>query len=650
MRAQDDLYRHVNGVWLDTVQIPADQSMYGAFIQLRDEAEEAARMLVEEVASAAAEPGTPAQLIGDLYRSFMNTDVVEARGVDVLGEYLGAIAAVGTVTDLFSLIGRFERDGISGLFHFYVDTDPADPTRYTVNLLQGGLGLPDESYYRDQQYAAIRDAYTAHLAAMLQLGGEAPSPSDTGDQEGSTSASAATTVLRLETELAAQHWDRVRSRDRDQTNNPHSRVELDALLPAEWWSAWLTGMQASPAVLDHVIVRQPSFFAALPGLLTEQRLPEWKVWLTWKLFHSMAPVGPQRLVEENFAFYGRILSGTPELRERWKRGVGLVEASVGEALGELYVGRHFPPASKQRMDELVAALIAAYRQEISRLPWMSDATKQKALEKLAAFTPKVGYPPRWRDYSALVVRPDDLVGNACRAAAFELDRQLAKIGSPVDRDEWFMTPQTVNAYYNPGMNEIVFPAAILQPPFFDADADDATNFGGIGAVIGHEIGHGFDDQGSKYDGTGKKQDWWTADDRAAFEELTAKLIAQYQQLEPAQVPGHSVNGALTVGENIGDLGGLGIAYQAWKLVLDGAEAPVTAGRPAAQRLFLSWAMIWRAKGRDEEVLRRLATDPHSPPEFRCNQVARNLDEFYEAFDVQPGDGLWLDPADRVRIW
>ncbi|MEO5833943.1 MAG: M13-type metalloendopeptidase [Nakamurella sp.] len=640
VRPQDDLFRFVNGAWLDATDIPSDQSMTGAFVRLRDEAEEASRGLVEEAAAIAdAAPGTPTQLIGDLYRSFMDVERVEKVGADAIADQLAQVSAIQDLPDFFEVLGRLERDGVSGLFRFYVDTDPGRPDRYTVNLLQGGLGLPDESFYRDDQYAAIRDAYRVHLARMSELA----SPAQAG-------ADAAATVYALDEDIAAGHWDRVRTRDSDQTFNPTERAELDILWPAAWWDAWLAGVGADPAVFEHTIVRQPSFFTAVAPLLTVERLTEWKVWLAWRVVHSAAPMGPQAVVEENFDFYGRTLSGTPELRERWKRGVGLVEGAVGEALGRIYVQRYFPASSKSRMDELVRHLIAAYRQEIDRLGWMSETTKARALEKLAAFNPKIGYPAQWRDYSTLVVRPDDLAGNARRAASFELDRELAKIGSPVDRDEWFMTPQTVNAYYNPGMNEIVFPAAILQPPFFDADADDATNFGAIGAVIGHEIGHGFDDQGSKYDGTGAKKDWWTEDDRAAFDGLTQRLIAQYSELEPAQVPGNRVNGALTVGENIGDLGGLGIAYQAWLMAQENRPTPDVDGIPARQRLFLSWAMAWRAKGRDEEVLRRLALDPHAPPEFRCNQVVRNLDEFYTAFDVQPGDGLWLDPAERVRIW
>jgi putative endopeptidase len=450
--------------------------------------------------------------------------------------------------------------------------------------------------------------------------------------------------------VAAGHWDRVRSRDSSQTYNPKDRAGLDALLPGPLWDAWLDGLGADPSVLDQVVVRQPDYFTALAALLTPDHLPAWRAWLSWQIVRSLAPLGPAELVEKNFDFYGRTLSGTPELRERWKRGVGFVEMAANEAVGRLYVERHFPPESKRRMDELVANLLAAYRTEIGKLPWMGEQTRARALEKLDAFTPKIGYPARWRDYTALTVAADDLIGNAARAAAFELDRELGKLGGPVDRDEWFMSPQTVNAYYNPGMNEIVFPAAILQPPFFDPEADDAVNYGGIGAVIGHEIGHGFDDQGSKYDGRGALQDWWTPADRAAFEQLTGRLIDQYSALEPKNTPGHHVNGALTIGENIGDVGGLGIAYQAWRISLGDQPAPVIDGLTGAQRFFRSWATVWRLKMREAEQVRMLSIDPHSPAEFRCNQVVRNIAEFHEAFDTRPTDGLWLDEQDRVRIW
>ena len=641
VRVQDDLFRYVNGDWLATAVIPDDRSMDGAFYHLRDGAEADSRTIVEEAAAeaaAGAEPGSPAQLIGDLFRSFTDTDTVETHGLGPVTEQLMHIDDVTDAGSLFRVLGRLRREGVGGPFLIDVDSDPAEPDRYVLNLYQAGIGLPDESYYSAEQHGPVRDAYTKFLPQILALAGLP----DTQDKAGR--------IYELESLLAAGHWDRVRSRDSSQTFNPLDRAGLDALLPAQLWDAWLSGMQAPPTLLEQVVVRQPDYLVTLAGLLTPERMPAWKDWLAWQIVRSAAPFSTAELVEKNFDFYGRTLSGVPQLRERWKRAVAFVEGAAGEALGRLYVEKHFPPAAKHRMDQLVANLLEAYRRNISALSWMSEDTKARALDKLTAFTPKIGYPDEWRDYSKLVVRADDLAGNARRAAAFDLDRQLDKIGKPVDRLEWFMSPQTVNAYYNPGMNEIVFPAAILQPPFFDLEADDAVNYGAIGAVIGHEIGHGFDDQGSKYDGRGALHDWWTTADREAFEVLTKKLIDQYSALELAQLPGNFVNGALTVGENIGDLGGLGIAYQAWRISLDGREAEVIDGRTGAQRFFWSWATAWQSKIRDAEALRLLSIDPHSPAEFRCNQVVRNLDEFYAAFDVQPGDGLWLDPADRVRIW
>ena len=639
VRAQDDLFRHVNAAWLAETEIPEDKSTYGSFHELVDAAEIAVREIIEDASKAGNDvAGSPAQLIGDLYRSFMDVDAVEARGAEPARTHLAAITAVTGIEDFLLLCGRLQRVGTGALPGWYVDSDPDQPDRYTVRFHQSGLGLPDESYYRGEEHAEIRQKYVAHIARLLTLAGI-----DDADE-------IAADVMALETAIAATHWDRVRTRDVSQTHNPMGPEELAQLWPQPWWNSWLAGLQAPAGMLDHVIVGEPSFFSGVAELLDMQRLQQWKRWLIWKAVHAAAPYCSSDLVEENFDFYGRTLSGTPQLRERWKRGVSMVQGAVGEAVGALYVERHFPPAAKQRMDVLVANLLRAYEQEINQLPWMSAQTKARALEKLQSFNPKIGYPVRWRNYSSLLATPDDLLGNIERAEEFEVNRELAKLGSPVDRDEWFMTPQTVNAYYNPGMNEIVFPAAILSPPFFDFEADDATNYGGIGAVIGHEIGHGFDDQGSKYDGSGALNDWWTDADRAAFEALTSKLIAQFSALTPAEAPGHHVNGALTVGENIGDLGGLGIAYQAWLISLGDRRPEVIDGLTGAQRLFASWASVWRTKARPEEVLQRLTTDPHSPPEFRCNQVVRNLDEFYTAYDVQPSDGLWLDPAQRVRIW
>ena len=641
VRVQDDLFRHVNGQWLATDAIPADQSTYGAFHEMRDASEEVCRQIIEELAAKSRPPGTPEQLIGDLFASFLDEAGVESKGGDPVRRQLRRLDGVTTIAEFLTLVGEFQREGVSGAFGFAADTDPDAPDRYTIVFYQGGLGLPDQSYYSDEQYADIRTAYREHVAKMLTLAGV----SDSGP--------AADSAIALETELSQAHWDRVRSRDTSLTHNPMGRAELADLLSGEALQAWLDGLAISNGpddLLDHVIVMQPPYLSALRELLTDERLPQWKDWLTWKVVHSTAPLLSKAFVEENFDFYGRTLSGTPELRPRWKRGVAMVESAVGEALGRIYVDRTFPPEAKHRMDELVDYLLQAYRRNISQLPWMSPETKQRALQKLSLFTPKVGYPPKFRDYAGLVITRDDLVGNSQRAASMELDRDLAKIGAPVDRDEWFMTPQTVNAYYNPGMNEIVFPAAILRPPFFDPEADDALNFGGIGAVIGHEIGHGFDDQGSKYDGTGALKDWWTQADREAFDALAGKLIAQYAELSPEGADGKQINGALTIGENIGDLGGLGIAYQAWLISLGDKEPEAIDGETGAQRLFLNWARDWRTQARPAETLRRLAVDPHSPPEFRCNQVVRNLDEFHKAFDVTESDAMWLDPADRVRIW
>jgi putative endopeptidase len=461
-------------------------------------------------------------------------------------------------------------------------------------------------------------------------------------------------IVALESKLAAVHWDVVKRRDADLTYNLRTFAELPAEAPGFDWAGWVTalgadfsGNRGQPAEL---VVRQPDYLTEFAALWAGEDIEDWKRWARWRLIHARAFLLTDALVAEDFAFYGARLSGTESIRDRWKRGVSVVENLMGDALGKLYVERHFPPGAKARMDELVANLREAYRVSINQLDWMTPDTRQRALAKLDKFTAKIGYPAKWRDYSKLVIERDDLYGNYRRGYAVSSARELAKLGGPVDRDEWFMTPQTVNAYYNPGMNEIVFPAAILQPPFFDAEADDAANYGGIGAVIGHEIGHGFDDQGAKYDGDGNLVDWWTDEDRTEFGVRTKALIEQYDEYAPKGLDGHHVNGAFTVGENIGDLGGLSIALLAYQLSLDGRPAPVIDGLTGVQRVFFGWAQVWRTKSRDAEAIRRLAVDPHSPPEFRCNGVIRNMDAFYEAFDVAEDDDLYLDPQRRVRIW
>ncbi|WP_353828757.1 M13 family metallopeptidase [Agromyces sp. SYSU T0242] len=642
VRPQDDLFRHVNGRWIERTEIPADKARYGSFIVLHEEAEQAVREILEE--SATAEPGTEARKVGDLYSSFMNEERAEMLGSTPIAGQLVEASLPGDVAQLLEAIGSLERQGVSGFAQLFVDNDPGDPERYLVFVEQGGIGLPDESYFREERFAPIREKYLAHLERMFGLAGlQDP-------------AERAKRVFDLETEIAAGHWTNVESRDSRKTYNltPWSELLESAAVDLDLWR---DAMGVPDGAFAELVVRQPSFVERVGALLTADRLPAWRDWLAWQVIRSSAPYLSSDFVEANFDFYGRTLTGTPEMRERWKRGVSFVEGAMGEAVGRIYVERHFPPAAKQAMDELVANLEEAYRESIAELDWMGEETRERALEKLRKFTPKIGYPVKWRDYSTLEVDAADLIGNVRASAEFEFHRQLGKIGSPIDRDEWFMTPQTINAYYNPGFNEIVFPAAILQYPFFVADRDPAANYGAIGAVIGHEIGHGFDDQGSRFDGDGRLIDWWTEDDRAAFEDRTKALIDQYDVLVPVQLaasdgdgdPAH-VNGALTIGENIGDLGGLAIAWKAYLLSLDGEEAPVIDGLTGAQRFFLSWAQAWQMKGRDAEVERLLAIDPHSPNEFRCNQIVRNIDEFYTGFEVTPDDALWLEPSERVRIW
>ncbi|MCR6689554.1 M13 family metallopeptidase [Cellulomonas sp.] len=645
VRPQDDLYRHVNGRWIAQHVIPADRAMDGTFRTLHDAAEAQVREIIADLGAQAGDGTGAGAKVGAVFASFMDTDAIEAAGLAPLRTDLALVEAATTQAELTGALGALQRTGAGGAFGFWVDNDADDPERYVVYLHQGGLGLPDEAYYRDEQYAHLLAAYGPHVARMLLLAQVA------ADQEEADRL--AGLVVGLETRLAAAHWDVVKDRDADLTYNPTTLAELAERAPGFDWHAWALALGAPEGSLDHLVVREPDFADAFARLWADEPLETWRAWLSYHVVSDRAPYLTQELVEANFAFYGRTLTGAQELRDRWKRGVSLVQGVLGEAVGEVYVERHFPPSHKERMDALVGYLVEAYRESITELDWMSEETRAKALAKLDAFTPKIGYPVRWRDYSALRVDAGDLLGNVRAANVFELERELGKIGRPIDRDEWFMTPQTVNAYYNPGMNEIVFPAAILQPPFFDADADDAVNFGAIGAVIGHEIGHGFDDQGSKYDGAGRLEDWWTADDRAEFERRTRALVAQYDAFSPAQLDGtHHVNGELTIGENIGDLGGLSIALRAYRIALGHAleDAPVIDGLSAAQRFFLGWAQAWRTKGRDEEVARRLATDPHAPDEFRCNGVVSNVPEFYTAFDVQPTDALYVAPEDRVRIW
>ena len=635
VRPQDDLFRHYNGRWMREYEMPADRSSDGIFRKLHDEAEAQVRQIIE-TATGAGE----AQKIGDLYKSFMDTDAIKARGISPIVDDLAAIDAIRNLQEFITVMARLEMRGIGGIFGAAIYPDAMDSNTNILYIGQGGLSLPDESYYREEQFASIREAFLDHVAKMCALVGIKDGPS------------LATKILALETEIATHHWDQVKDRDATLTYNKYSRAELETLAPHFLFDTWATHAKVPAKAFESLVVCEPSFFESVSAILAhfDTQRDSWIAWLKLNLVSASAAFLTDDIVLQNFEFYAKTLSGTPQIRDRWKRAVSVTQGALGEAIGKVYVEKHFPARAKEEMKVLVDYLLEAYRLSILELPWMSDVTKQKALEKLQKFTPKIGYPDKWRDYSTLAISADDLIGNLWRIAEFDHAYAIAKIGAPVDRDEWHMTPQTVNAYYNPLANEIVFPAAILQPPFFDLDADMAANYGGIGATIGHEIGHGFDDQGSKYDGDGNMVDWWTNEDRAKFEELTSVLVQQFDALSPESTPDIHVNGAFTLGENIGDLGGLAIAYKAYQLALKGAQSPVIDGFTGDQRFFLSYAHSWRNKNRPEEVRRRIAIDPHSPDEFRCNQIVRNVQEFYDAFALTEADQLWLAPSERVRIW
>jgi putative endopeptidase len=634
VRPQDDLFRSVNGKWLKESVIPADRPASGAFNQLQDRSEEHVRAIIDDAAKN--KDSADAQKINDLYASFMDEARANKLGLAPIQSELDAVAAIKDKAGLIRELAALQRAGVPGLFGIFVRTDSKRSDQYIAYIEQGGLGLPDESYYRESKYDRIRTAYITHVEKMLALA-KVPQPQG-----------AAARIMAIETAVAKAHWDKVQTRDADKTYNKFSRTQVTSLANGLDLDPWFDGVGGKE--IQEAVVREPSFLADLARTVGKFSIDDWKTYLAWHVINTRAPLLSEPFVMEDFEFNGKTLTGTPEIQPRWKRGVALVEGALGQAVGRLYVAKHFPPEAKEKMKRLVANLIEAYRVDIQTLDWMSAETKVKALEKLSKFTPKIGYPDKWRDYSKLQVKRDDLVGNQRRAAEFALDFQLGKLGKPVDRTEWGMTPQTVNAYYNPGMNEIVFPAAILQPPFFDLNSDDAVNYGGIGAVIGHEIGHGFDDQGAKFDGNGNLKDWWTAADKREFQKRTRALIEQYNAFEPQQLPGSHVNGALTIGENIGDLGGVTIAHKAYMISLQGKDAPVIDGLTGPQRLFIGWAQVWRRKSRDAAMSRQLATDPHSPAEFRCNGVVRNLTEFYDALGVKEGDKLWLPAKDRVRIW
>ena len=639
VRAQDDLYRHVNGSWLKTTEIPADKSNYGSFTKLADDAQAQLKTIIETAAASQNAPGSEAQKVGDFYNSYMNEAKREELGLKPVEPYFAEIDALKDKSALAAWFGKAQRDGVSTPIAMFINNDEKDTSQYISYFYQSGLGLPDRDFYdakkkSDEKSQAIRAAYLKHIETMFALAGQ------------KDPAAVATRIYALEEKIAMGQWDRVSNRDPQKTYNKVETGKLNTLTAHFDWSAFVNGLGLANA--SHVVVAQPTYLTALGDVIKSGSMEDWKLYAKWRVLSGAAPVLAKAFDDENFNFYSKTLRGVQEQQPRWKRAVQTIDGAIGEAVGKIYVEKHFPPEAKAKMEKLVQNLLVAFGQGIDGLEWMSADTKKAAHEKLGKFTYKIGYPDKWRDYSALNISADDLVGNIVRATQFEYDRNLNKLGKPIDRSEWFMTPQTVNAYYNPPMNEIVFPAAILQPPFFDMNADDAVNYGGIGAVIGHEIGHGFDDQGSQYDGDGNLRNWWTEQDLAEFKARTGKLVAQYNGFEP--LPGKHVNGELTLGENIGDLGGLTIAYKAYQLSLAGQPAPVLDNQSGDQRFFMGWAQVWARKYRDEELNQRLVTDPHSPSEYRCNGIVRNMPEFYAAFDVKEGDALFLKPEERVKIW
>ncbi|PAU68320.1 M13 family metallopeptidase [Bifidobacterium criceti] len=669
----DDLFRYVNGPWIDTYALPDDRSRFGSFDRLAENAESQIRDILESDADEAVKSKA-------LYRSFLDTDAIERAGVTPVRADLDRIDAVQSKDKLAALLGELSPYGGPDLFGFDIFGDFNDPDNNIMHMSQGGLGLPDEAYYREDHYAPIRDAYVLMVTRQLEHAGYADD-----------ARSQAERLLDIETTIASHHWTNVETRDSQKTNNPTDFAGLRAMLAAFDIETWANAMQTSYdrsktsdvydvdvlGALAHVNVMEPSFFTGLGTFWADTDVEDLKLWARAHIIIGRASMMSSDFDKTNFEFYGKTLSGAKEQRARWKRGVALVNGICGEDVGRIYVREHFPESSKARMEQLVHNLIDAYHVSILNSDWLGDETKRKALDKLDHFEAKIGYTNHWRDYTALDVHGDaGLVDNMRAAAAYEFGYQMAKCGKPVDKDEWLMNPQTVNAYYEPTLNIIVFPAAILQPPFFNPEAEDAVNYGGIGSVIGHEIGHGFDDQGAQFNGEGKLEDWWTAEDKARFQQLTKALIDQYDQFVPTQLrekyaddPSMAphVNGALTIGENIGDLSGVNIALKAYAFSLDEAQgkpidgdptaieaaldtAPVLDGFTGLQRFFLGYALIWRTKNRDELAEQYLQIDPHSPAECRTNGIARNVDLFYKAFGVTPDDRMWLKPEERVHIW
>jgi putative endopeptidase len=635
VRAQDDLFRFVNGQWLDTTEIPADRIRYGAFDALTDKSEHDLHAIIEDSAARDGATGSPDQQIGDFYESFMDTTRLNALGAAPLKAPLDRIDALTSPADVVRYLGESAAISITSPVWLYVDQDARNASEYIPYVAQSGLTLPDRDYYlkSEPQFVTLRDQLRAYAARVLGLAGVADPDTAAGQ------------VLAVENRLAQAHWSAEQARDVTATYNKFPVADATARTPGLDWKTYL---DAAGVHNPNFIVAQPSYFTAVGTALTTVPLADWKMYLKFRLIDDLAPYLSDAFVTARFEFRNRDVAGQQEIRLRWKRGVTTVDGALGDLLGQRYVQRHFPPDAKQRMDALVGKLIDAFRSSIDGLDWMGDATKAQARDKLSKLAVKIGYPSKWKDYSTLRVARDDLVGNLLRSAQVEHQRALDRLSRPVDRAEWLMTPQTVNAYYNATLNEIVFPAGILQPPLFDPAADDAVNYGGIGGVIGHEISHAFDDQGRKFDGTGNLRDWWTPDDARRFTERTTALVAQYSAYEP--LPGEHINGALTLGENIADLSGLTVAMRAYRLSLDARPAPVMDGFTGEQRFFFGWAQVWRGKYRDKALRAQLLSDPHSPNEFRTNGVVSNLPEYYAVFDVKQGDKLFRPPDQRVRIW
>ena len=632
----DDFDAYVNGNWNKTTKIPADKSSYGAFDMLLDKSEKDVKAIIEEAAKGNNAEGSDAQKIGDFFASYMDRKERDAIGLKPLQKEFAAVDAITDYNSLASYFGEANRKGYSIPFSFSVYNDFKDPNKYSLVTWQGGISLPDRDYYlsNDEAMLKIRTAYKTHLEKMLQLAGiEKPTEN-------------AAKVFALETEIAKIHQRKEDNRDMVKLYNPYKVEDFKTLMPQFNWNAMME--KAGVAKEKSAIIAQVDYLKNLDGLIQKTPIDTWKTFLKWGIINNSCTYLTTELDKQQFEFNGKILNGTEKQREDWKRAVATVSNGLGEMIGKLYVEKHFTPEAKERMTKMVKNLLKAYAESIKKLDWMSEATKKEALKKVDKFIVKIGYPDKWKDYSSVKINKKDLFGNVQRATAFEYDRNLAKLGKPVDKTEWGMTPQTVNAYYNPSVNEIVFPAAILQPPFFDLEADDAVNYGGIGAVIGHEIGHGFDDQGSTFDGDGVMKNWWTEKDMAAFKAKTAALVEQYNSFEA--LPGLHVNGAFTLGENIGDLGGLSIAVKAYKESLQGKEAPVLDGFTGMQRVFLGWGKVWKEKIREEALRNQILADPHSPAKFRANGTVRNIPEFYEAFNVKPNNKLYLAPDKRVKIW